>query len=104
MVNYSDLVDFFVAYDFSCIFSHGLMELVDSDSCLILECAVSVYDGYVEFFFDIWVLEIANIILFDVTSTDLGLSHLMNLGYNNFMVTTDGVFVARPVESVSIWC
>lgn len=71
---------------------------------LILECAVSVYDGYVEFFFDIWVLEIANIILFDVASTDLGLSHLMNLGYNNFMVTTDGVFVARPVESVSIWC
>lgn len=102
LVNYFDLVDFFVVYDFSCIFSYGLMELVDNDSCFILECVVLVYDGYVEFFFDIWVFEIVNIILFDVVSIDFGFLYLMNFGYNNFMVIIDGVFVVCFVESVFI--
>lgn len=69
---------------------HGLVKLVESDSCLTLECALSVSETGVEFFFDICLLGLGNIKSFAVASTDLGFSQLKtNLGCYKVVVTTD---------------
>lgn len=81
------------------------MELVDSDSCLVLECVVSVPERDVKFFSDTVVLEPCEIKSFAVTSTNLGLSYIKtNTGCNkvqrNNMHNMLGQEVAKHLDIV----
>lgn len=80
------------------------MELVDSDSCLVLESAVSVLERDVEFFSNSLVFEPGKIKSFSGTSNVLDLSYLKtntrcNNVQRNYMHNTNIIMLDQDVAT-----